>query len=137
MGNTEVLRTQSVEELAASVNRFERLIGDRVTKAGGRVVKLIGDEAMFAFADLRVAIETCIELIDASPNPVRAGLAFGEVVAMHGDYFGPVVNLAARLVSVSAPSSIVSSGSAADAREKLSSSPSSRRRSSRHQPPGC
>jgi len=107
VGSTEILRTQSVEELAESVNRFERLIGDRVTKSGGRVVKLIGDEAMFAFIDLRVAIETCHELVEASPNPVRVGLAFGEVVAMHGDYFGPTVNLAARLVANSAPSRVL------------------------------
>ena len=40
VGSTEVLRTQSVAEMAESVNRFERLIGDRVTKAGGRVVTL-------------------------------------------------------------------------------------------------
>jgi class 3 adenylate cyclase len=119
VGSTETLRTQSVEQLAASVNQFERLIGDRVTKAGGRLVKLIGDEAMFAFVDLRMAIETCIDLIEASPNPVRVGLAFGEVVAMHGDYFGPVVNLAARLVSVSAPSTVLVSDQARHAASGL------------------
>ena len=107
VGSTEILRTQSVAELAGSVNRFERLIGDRVTKSGGRVVKLIGDEAMFAFVDLRVAIEVCHEIVLASPNPVRVGLAFGDVVALHGDYFGPTVNLAARLVANSAPSTVL------------------------------
>ena len=107
VGSTEVLRAQSVPEMAASVNRFERLVGDRVTTSGGRVVKLIGDEAMFAFIDLNVACRCALELIDVSPSAVRVGIAFGDVVAMHGDYFGPTVNLAARLVSIAPPSTLV------------------------------
>ena len=111
VGSTEVLRVQSVAEMAESVNRFERLVGDRVTKAGGRLVKLIGDEAMFAFVDSRVAVATAMELTRASSSPVRIGLAFGDVVAMHGDYYGPTVNLAARLVAVAQPSTVVVSTS--------------------------
>jgi class 3 adenylate cyclase len=111
VGSTEVLRTQSVAELAESVNRFERLVGDRVTRAGGRLVKLIGDEGMFSFIDSRVAVATAMELTRESTSPVRVGLAFGDVVAMHGDYFGPTVNLAARLVSVAMPSTVVVSTS--------------------------
>lgn len=115
VGSTEVLRTQSVAEMAHSVNEFERLVGDRVTKAGGRLVKLIGDEAMFSFIDSRAAVATAMELTEASANPVRVGLAFGDVVAMHGDYFGPTVNLAARLVAVAKPSTVVVSTSMPDA----------------------
>lgn len=111
VGSTEVLRTQSVAEMAESVNRFERLVGDRVTKAGGRLVKLIGDEAMFSFIDSRAAVAAAMELVRASSSPVRVGLAFGDVVAMHGDYFGPTVNLAARLVTVAKPSTVVVSRS--------------------------
>ena len=35
------------EELAAVVSRFEELAHDTVVALGGRVVKMIGDEAMF------------------------------------------------------------------------------------------
>ena len=119
VGSTDLHRTLSVADLAQAVNRFERLVGDRVTRAGGRVVKLIGDEAMFAFADLRVAIETCLDLIEATEEPVRAGLAFGDVIAMHGDYFGPTVNLAARLVAIGAPSTLLTSESARRAADGL------------------
>jgi len=111
VGSTEVLRTHSVAEMAHSVNEFERLVGDRITKNGGRLVKLIGDEAMFSFIDARVAVATAMELVNASSSAVRVGLAFGDVVAMHGDYFGPTVNLAARLVAVARPSSVVVSTS--------------------------
>jgi class 3 adenylate cyclase len=114
VGSTETLRTQSVREMAESVNRFERLVGDRVTTSGGRLVKLIGDEAMFAFADQHAACTCALELIDESPAPVRVGVAFGEVVAMHGDYFGPTVNLAARLVGVAAESTLLVSQTVRD-----------------------
>ena len=111
VGSTDVLRTQSVAEMARSINHFERLVGDLVTRAGGRLVKLIGDEAMFSFIDARVAVATAVELTRESSSPVRVGLAFGDVVAMHGDYFGPTVNLAARLVAVAQPSTVVVSSS--------------------------
>jgi len=100
-----------VAQMAESVNRFERLVGDRVTRAGGRLVKLIGDEAMFSFIDSRAAVATAMELVRESANPVRVGVAFGDVVAMHGDYFGPTVNLAARLVTAAKPSTVVVSSS--------------------------
>jgi class 3 adenylate cyclase len=45
---------------------------------------------------------------------VRIGLAAGPVVAHHGDYYGEVVNLAARLVKVAAPDDVVISKSVAD-----------------------
>jgi adenylate cyclase len=38
---------------------------------------------------------------------VRAGLATGEVVPFEGDYYGPVVNLASRVVSVARRGTIV------------------------------
>ena len=39
------------------------------------------------------------------------GLAAGPAVALHGDYYGEVVNLAARLVKASEPSQVVVSES--------------------------
>ena len=39
--------------------------------------------------------------------PARAGLAVGNLLAREGDYFGPVVNLAARIVDVARPSRVV------------------------------
>jgi adenylate cyclase len=115
VGSTEALRTQSVAELAASVDRFEQLAWDVVSSAGGRVVKLIGDEAMFVVDDPVAACEIARTLVATSPQPVRVGLAHGEIVALHGDRYGPTVNLAARLVAVAAPGSIVVSESVRDA----------------------
>jgi class 3 adenylate cyclase len=106
VGSTEVLRTLTVGELASAVNRFEQGVWDLVTAAGGRVVKLIGDEAMFVVEAPADACRLAAAMVARSPQPVRAGLAFGPAVALHGDYYGPTVNLAARLVSVAPPSSV-------------------------------
>jgi adenylate cyclase len=73
-----------------------------VTEAGGRVVKLIGDEAMFVGPSAQGAVRGALELVEAckaSGLPAaRAGLALGPVLARGGDYFGRAVNLASRLV---------------------------------------
>lgn len=71
---------------------------DTVTGAGGRVVKLIGDEVMFVHADAGAACGIAKELIEHSGHHVRVGVGHGSMVAMHGDFYGAVVNLAARLV---------------------------------------
>jgi class 3 adenylate cyclase len=38
---------------------------------------------------------------------VRAGLGYGEILAISGDYFGTAVNLAARLVAAASPGQIL------------------------------
>lgn len=114
VGSTDVLRSQSVKETADMVRRFEEQVWDLVLRAGGRVVKLIGDEAMFVLMDPDQACEVALALIDASANPVRVGLAHGPVVELYGDYYGETVNLAARLVGEAAPSSLLVSESTRD-----------------------
>lgn len=109
VGSTEVLRELSVAELARLVDRFEQLVWDKVTAVGGRVVKLIGDEAMFVLETPHAAARVAVDLIEASPEPVRIGFAHGEVAALHGDYYGRAVNLAARLVAVAPAGAALSS----------------------------
>jgi class 3 adenylate cyclase len=84
------------------VREFEAMVWDLVTVAGGRVVKLIGDEAMFVVEDAVPACQVALDLIELSPYPVRVGLAQGAIVGLFGDYYGETVNLAARLVGVAA-----------------------------------
>jgi class 3 adenylate cyclase len=47
---------------------------------------------------------------------VRAGLCYGEILAISGDYFGNAVNLAARLVAAASPGQILA---AAELQDKL------------------
>ena len=107
VSSTETFAPLTTAQIAAMIDVFDRHTWDTVTRAGGRIVKLIGDEAMFVHADPRIACEIAKELVATSPHPIRVGLARGEVVALHGDYYGPTVNLAARLTGASPSSAVV------------------------------
>ncbi len=113
VSSTQTLLPLSVADIARAVRRFEQDVWDVVAGAGGRVVKLIGDEAMFVHSDPVAACRIAGELVTTSSLPIRVGLARGDVVSLHGDYYGPTVNLAARLVAVAPPSGVVVSQSVA------------------------
>jgi len=107
VGSTDLVRAQSVREMAEMVRRFEEQVWDLVIRANGRVVKLIGDEAMFVLADPAQACDVGLALVETSAQTVRVGLAHGPVVELYGDYYGETVNLAARLVREAAPSGVL------------------------------
>jgi adenylate cyclase len=119
VGYTRSARVLSPAELAEAVGRFESRVGEVVNLRGGRVVKLIGDEAMFVVDEPGRARELALDLVrtlreEPQLPEVRIGIAAGPVVAHHGDYYGDVVNLAARLVKVAEPGEILLSGALAD-----------------------
>jgi adenylate cyclase len=102
-------------ELAAVVSRFEELAHDTVVALGGRVVKMIGDEVMFVVQTATGAAEIGLSLAEAYADDellsdVRVGLAVGPVLVQDGDFYGPVVNLASRLVGVANPGTVLVSG---------------------------
>jgi class 3 adenylate cyclase len=95
-------------------------------------VKFIGDEIMVAAADPAGGCRIMVDLIDAfteDGTQPRAGLVFGEVLFRHGDYYGPVVNLAARLVDAAIPGEALVDGSLVEAvkDEDLAFEPAGRR----------
>jgi adenylate cyclase len=99
-------------ELADVVRRFEEISHDIVTGLGGRVVKMIGDEVMFVVNDVADAARIGLDLADAYADDellsdVRVGLASGPVLLRDGDYFGPTVNLAHRIVNIGNPGTVL------------------------------
>jgi len=85
VGFTLLSQHLSDEELAAVVRRFEEISHDTVISAGGRVVKMIGDEVMFVVDDVAAAARIGLELADAYADDdllsdVRVGLALGPVL---------------------------------------------------------
>ena len=102
-GFTAVSRELDTGALGEAVNDLEELAIAAALALDGRVVKMIGDEIMFMARDARSACALALRLVDAiAAHPVlpaaRAAVAAGPVIARDGDYFGPVVNLASRLV---------------------------------------
>jgi class 3 adenylate cyclase len=106
--------TQQLElpALSHALSRFDSTASEIVIGCGGRVVKLIGDEVMFAAADPIAAADIALALVDAFADhdllpPVRVGISTGDVLARDGDFSGAVVNLAARAVKIARPSTVL------------------------------
>ena len=120
VGFTERSGGLTTEQLAMAVADFETLAGGVIAAHDARLVKMIGDEVMYVATDAVVAAEIALELRDAVAGHavlagLRGGLVFGEVVAQDGDYYGPEVNRAARIVAHAAPGQILVSAAVADA----------------------
>jgi adenylate cyclase len=115
VGYTALSQTLDPPQLATLIGRFEGLAYDIVAARGGRVVKTIGDEVMYVADDVEQGARIALALVDAVVADevlpgARAGLATGQVVAREGDYFGPTVNLAARLVGMAKNESVLVPG---------------------------
>ena len=112
VGFTAQTQQLDEEQLADVVGRFETIAYDVVSGLGGRVVKMIGDEVMFTTDSVRAGAELALALAetyrnDEAMSDVRVGLASGPVLEREGDLYGPVVNLASRIVSIAYPGAVV------------------------------
>lgn len=100
-------------ELAHFVQDFESGARDVVTASGGRVVKTIGDAVLFVADDVGAGAQVALGLAEAPTTvgtrgvPVRVSLVWGRVLSRFGDVFGPSVNLAARLVDIATPGTVL------------------------------
>ena len=111
VGYTDLSRSLTGAELATVVGRFDELVTEVVGGHGGRVVKLLGDGALFVFEQddkAQLASEDLVRRFEAEPGvpPVRVGLSSGAVVSLHGDYYGDVVNQAKRLADAADPGTV-------------------------------
>jgi adenylate cyclase len=119
VGYTALSRTLDARDLAGLLSRFEDTVGDVLSRNGGRLVKTIGDGVMFAADSAETGCAAALALAAAFAAaaglpPVRVGLAYGSVLSLYGDYFGDVVNLAARLVALANPGTVVVSETLAE-----------------------
>lgn len=117
VGFTSLSEQLSDTETAELIERFEMLASDIVVGGGGRVVKMIGDEVMFA-ADPSVVAGIAVSLAESFDSPdvpsVRVGVAVGSVLAQSGDLYGPVVNLASRATMAARPGAVLVSPALAE-----------------------
>lgn len=106
--------------LERTLEHFERETALRVTAAGGRVVKTLGDAVLFVTGDPGSAVEVALQTVDAHTEDdelpdVRAGVALGPLLVRLGDVFGTPVNLASRLTDEARPRTVLVDQATADA----------------------
>jgi adenylate cyclase len=111
VGFTALSRRMEPRELTDTIERFESIAHETATAKGGRVVKLIGDEVMFVAIDAGAACDIALTLVehfagDPAVTP-RGGLTYGVLINRGGDYYGSVVNLAARLAELAVPNELL------------------------------
>jgi adenylate cyclase len=113
VGFTSRSKELSDAALVTWIEFFEAECSAVVQDHGGRVIKNIGDEVLFVADDPAAAAEAALVLTNRGADDdhnfpsVRAGLAYGEVVARLGDVLGPTVNIASRLTSIARPGSVL------------------------------
>ena len=109
---TALTQALTPAQLSELLNEFGATVADVVHADGGRVVKFIGDAVMWVCSSPERLAKAAVDLVDhprarEEGLQVRAGLAYGTVLAINGDYFGIPVNLAARLVAAAAPGQVL------------------------------
>src|SRR5271154_5176317 len=86
---------------------------DAIQAHGGWLFKHTGDGVCAAFASPRAAADAAVAAQRALELPVRMGLATGEAELRAGDYFGAVVNRAARVMAAGHGGQILLDGATA------------------------
>jgi class 3 adenylate cyclase len=127
-GFTALTQLVTPTELSELLSVFTSSVSDVVHADGGRVVKFIGDAVMWVSPTAERLATAAADLVGhpkarEAGMQVRAGIAFGPILALDGDYFGNAVNLAARLVAAAEPEQLLASGEVADRLPEWSSSP--------------
>jgi hypothetical protein len=108
---------QDMGSMAAMLAAHDAAIRVAVDRGRGRVFSTAGDSFAAAFTSARSAVEAAVEAqrgaMDAGLR-VRMGLHVGEALARDGDFFGPVVNRAARLMAIGHGGQILVSSAVAE-----------------------
>jgi class 3 adenylate cyclase len=84
------------DDMRVALAAHDSLLRGAIEKHGGRLFKHTGDGVCAAFASPKSAVDAAVTAQRALGLPVRMGLATGEAELRDGDYFGAVLNRAAR-----------------------------------------
>ena len=110
VGFTRLGESLEVEQIGDLTGRLFRLASD-AARSPVRLVKMIGDAAMFSSPESGPLLDAVIGLIESAGEaeipPLRAGVARGQALGRGGDWYGRPVNLAARITNFARPDSVV------------------------------
>jgi adenylate cyclase len=118
VGFTRLGNQVEVLELGTVAGRLADLAAS-ITESPVRLIKTIGDAAMFVSPDPVPLVGVALELIEAFEREdlpsLRAGIASGPALVRAGDYYGNSVNLASRVTGVARPGSVLCTQEVRDA----------------------
>jgi predicted ATPase len=113
---------QFPHDMKVALERHDAILGAAVAGANGQVLKSTGDGLMAVFPSAAAAVSACLAAQrrlaeepwgETGPLRVRMGLHAGEAQTRTGDYFGPTVNRAARIMAVGHGGQVLLSAAAA------------------------
>ncbi len=111
------------EEMKSALERHDQIIRRAVVRHAGHIFHTAGDAFHAAFATPSAAVEAALEAQQALSAEdftttrglkVRMAVHAGPVEARSGDYFGPGINRAARLLLIAYGGQVLVSGTVAD-----------------------
>ena len=110
VGFTRLGESLEIEQIGDLTRRLFELASD-AAQPPVRLVKMIGDAAMFASRESQPLLDAVVGLLESAGAqeipPLRAGIARGRALGRGGDYYGRPVNLAARITNFARPDSVV------------------------------
>lgn len=110
-GYTRLTEEAGDSAAAKQAGRLAELVQEVVTRHEGRLVKLLGDGVMLHFRETTAGVLALLELVERAPSAglpaLHAGLDAGPVIRRDGDYFGAVVNVAARTADFARPNEVL------------------------------
>jgi class 3 adenylate cyclase len=121
-GSTNLTQRLGDARAMAVLRTHDEIIREAVSRNGGSEVKHTGDGLMAAFPSVSGAIESAVQMQrrfatgdgGGVPLRIRIGMAAGEPVTEHSDFFGAAVQLAARLADRAAPGTVLVSSTVHD-----------------------
>jgi class 3 adenylate cyclase len=87
------------DAMRAALANHDEVLRKAIETHGGFLFKHTGDGVCAAFASPRSAVDAAVAAQHKLELPVRMGLATGEAQLREGDYFGTVLNRAARVMA--------------------------------------
>jgi adenylate cyclase len=110
VGFTRLGESLEIEQIGDLTGRLFEVASD-AARPPIRLVKMIGDAAMFASRETEPLLEAVVGLVESPGTegipPLRAGIARGQALGRGGDWYGRPVNLAARITNFARPDSVV------------------------------
>lgn len=87
------------EAMRKALSAHDEVLRSAIQAHGGFLFKHTGDGVCAAFSSPKSAVEAAVDAQRALELPVRMGISTGEAEVRVGDYFGAVLNRAARVMA--------------------------------------